>query len=348
MNMQKKQTWIFRLALLATAITCIVVVLGAFTRLSNAGLGCPDWPGCYGHLTWPTTVEHVVTAEKLFPESPVEHDKTWPEMVHRHFAGLLGLLILTLATVAWFKSAPQIVKQARFHVTALLVLVVLQALFGMWTVTLKLWPQVVTAHLLGGFTTLTLLWLLIQRFGQCIWMVTADENTTLQKYKALTVVVLVLVILQIALGGWASSNYAALACADFPLCHGQWWPVVSFAEGFNLTQTIGPNYLGGLLEGEARTAIHLGHRLGALIVSIAIIGLVIGLWLSKAAQVRPMAAWLLLVLVVQIGLGVTNVLASLPLAVAVAHNAVGAVLLLSLVTLTHRLFTASEIERTYE
>ncbi|MCP8900566.1 COX15/CtaA family protein [Gilvimarinus xylanilyticus] len=334
--MKSNVTWGFRLALLATALASVVVVLGAFTRLVDAGLGCPDWPGCYGHLTWPTTEEHVATAEALFPEAPVEHDKTWPEMVHRHFAGLLGLLILGLTIFTWRRAAQTGQPLPKGHTLGLLILVIIQAAFGMWTVTLKLWPQVVTAHLLGGFATLSLLWLLAQRLGPWQWI--SQQTGKIRALKPLVLLALVLVVIQIALGGWTSSNYAALACTDFPTCHGKWWPEMDVARGFNLAQTIGPNYLGGLLEGEARTAIHMAHRLGAIVVTLAVLLLVARLFSIRCA--RPMAVTLLAVLALQVSLGITNVMAHLPLAVAVAHNAVGALLLLTLVTLTHRVFTA--------
>ncbi|WP_339899155.1 COX15/CtaA family protein [uncultured Gilvimarinus sp.] len=332
-------SWGFRLAVLATALACVVVVLGAFTRLADAGLGCPDWPGCYGHLTWPTTDEHVVAAEALFPEAPVEHDKTWPEMVHRHFAGTLGLLILAITIITWRRAAKTGEPLPRMHTLGLLLLVIVQAAFGMWTVTLKLWPQVVTAHLLGGFATLSMLWLLVQRLGQRQWRVSSATLSRLRGVRPLALLVMVLVVMQIALGGWTSSNYAALACTDFPTCHGEWWPAMDVARGFNLAQSIGPNYLGGLLEGEARTAIHMAHRLGALVVSVSVLLLVVRL-LRLGGACKPIAFTLLGVLLLQVSLGVSNVLAHLPLAVAVAHNAGGALLLLVLVTLTHRLYTA--------
>lgn len=334
----------FRFALAATALCVVVVVLGAFTRLVDAGLGCPDWPGCYGHLTWPTTDEHVRAAEALFPEAPVEHDKTWPEMVHRYFAGTLGLVILGLA-IATQRWAMRERHQSwpRWHTLGLLLLVIVQAAFGMWTVTLKLWPQVVTAHLLGGFATLGLLWLLAQRFSTWRWRLSAAALAGLQRLKPLVYLALAVVIVQIALGGWVSSNYAALACVDFPRCHNEWWPAMDFIHAFNFAQTVGPNYLGGLLEGEARTAIHVSHRIGALVVTLVLALLCWRLWRLPAAVARRQALVIALVLVLQIALGVSNILASLPLAVAVAHNAVGALLLLTLITLTHRLVTAQSV-----
>lgn len=336
-NLSKFYCW----ALAATLLACVVVILGAFTRLSDAGLGCPDWPGCYGHLTWPKSEGAVALAEARFPESPVEHDKTWPEMVHRYFAGALGLLILGITFFTW-RAAIKQPHQAypRWHAVGLLVLVIVQAAFGMWTVTLKLWPQVVTAHLLGGFATLTLLWLFAQRCSGNCWQLPSHKYQQLFNVKVILLLTFLAVVCQIALGGWTSSNYAALACTDLPTCHGQWWPAMDFARAFDFGQSIGPNYLGGLLEGEARTAIHMSHRLGAILVTCLTLILFWKLLLFGVASVRPLTWMLLLVLVVQIGLGISNVLGSLPLHIAVAHNAVGALFLLVVVTLMHRVFTA--------
>lgn len=325
----------------ATLLTAVVVVLGAFTRLSDAGLGCPDWPGCYGHLTWPKSEGAIAAAEARFPEFPVEHDKTWPEMVHRYFAGLLGLVILAITVSVWRKAhALPLHEYPRWHTLSLLLLVIVQALFGMWTVTLKLWPQIVTAHLLGGFATLTLLWLLVQRTGNFQWSLPASQRRFRDRTLWLALLVTLLVIMQIALGGWTSANYAALACTDFPRCHNAWWPAMDFHSGFDIAQDIGPNYLGGLLENEARTAIHMTHRIGALIVTVTMLWLIFRLLRSALSRSKPLALFLLAVLCLQIMLGITNVLASLPLTVAVAHNATGALLLLTMVTLCHRLMTA--------
>ncbi|MBR9912614.1 MAG: heme A synthase [Gammaproteobacteria bacterium] len=326
-----------RLTACACVLAFVVVGLGAFTRLVDAGLGCPDWPGCYGHMLWPNSEHEIASAENLYPHAPVDTDKTWPEMVHRYFAGGLGLVILALAVLAHkHRRPPQKLPWL------LVLLVIVQALFGMWTVTLKLWPQVVTAHLLGGFATLALLWLC---FLRCREQAQAEAGTNSasgpvlsRSLKGAALIGLLVVIGQIALGGWTSSNYAALACIDLPTCHGVWWPETDFAQGFNLAQTLGPNYLGGLMDNQARTAIHLSHRLGAVLVTAILLVLATLLWRSGWRDLRRLGAVLVLVLALQVGLGITNILAALPLAVAVAHNGVGAVLLLTLVTINYRIY----------
>ncbi len=313
-----------KLVLASVALAFVVVVLGAYTRLVDAGLGCPDWPGCYGHLDIPQTAEEISIAETRFPDAPVEADKAWTEMVHRYAATALGLLILIVAA--------QAIRQ-RHRVPwklpiALALLVMLQGAFGAWTVTLKLWPQVVTAHLLGGFATLSLLWLLALRLG-------LGSGLGVQaRHFRLALAALAVLVAQIALGGWVTSNYAALACPDFPTCHGAWLPSMDWAQGFNVFQSVGPNYLGGLLDSEARIAIQAAHRLGAL-AALVVVGL-LG-WRLLASN-SPLAPWVIGLLAVQLSLGIANVLLALPLWVAVSHNAVGALLLLVLVTVNYRAF----------
>lgn len=320
----------FRLALLATVVALMVVLLGAYTRLTHSGLGCPDWPGCYGFISVPITDAQLAHAELHFPEAPVEAAKGWSEMVHRYCAGTLGCLILLLAVRAWKqrKRHDQPLKLPLF----ILLVVIIQAAFGMWTVTLKLWPQVVTAHLMGGFATLSLLFLLTLRLSG--WLPALAIPRRLQRWATAG---LVLVIIQIALGGWVSSNYAAVACVDLPTCHGQWWPAADFTNGFHLTQHIGPNYLGGQLDSEARTAIHLAHRLGAVLLTLVLLGLA---WQLRKVGMPRLAGLVLLVLAVQISLGLSNVLFGLPLGLAVAHNAGGAALMLTLVLVNYHARTA--------
>lgn len=316
----------FTLAALATVLALVVVLLGAYTRLTHAGLGCPDWPGCYGFIGVPQTDAQLAHAERHFPEAPVEAQKGWNEMVHRYFAGALGLVILGLAVHALVRRGRD--GQPLRLPLVLLGVVITQAAFGMWTVTLKLWPQVVTAHLLGGFTTLALLFLLSLRLSGALPALGLPAGL-----RRLAAAALALVIGQIALGGWVSSNYAAVACVDLPTCHGQWWPAMDFANGFHLTQHIGPNYLGGQLDSDARTAIHMTHRLGALVVTLTLLALA---WRLRGEGLGRLAGLLLAALALQVGLGISNVLFHLPLPVAVAHNGGGALLLLALVLVNYR------------
>ncbi len=328
----------FYLAVFAFCVATVVIVLGAYTRLAHAGLGCPDWPTCYNHFWVPTTPEEIHKANQDFAATPVETNKTWPEQIHRIFASSLGVLIIGLLVIAIRnrRRAEQPVKLPAF----MLGFVILQGLFGMWTVTLLLWPQVVTAHLLGGFTTLSLLCLLAQRLGGFVWQLRAEHLQKAMRLRTLAVVGLLVVIMQIALGGWTTSNYAALACPDLPTCHGEWIPDMDFSSGFNIFQHIGPNYLGGQLDNAARIAIHFMHRVGAVVVMLVLLSLITCLWRTSIAECRRMAVVVLCVLLLQITLGISNVFFGLPLLVAVAHNAVGALLLLVMVTLNHRLFTA--------
>jgi cytochrome c oxidase assembly protein subunit 15 len=317
----------FRLALCATLLALVVVLLGAYTRLTHAGLGCPDWPGCYGFISVPKTEAQLAHAELHFPDAPVEEHKGRNEMVHRYFAGGLALMIMMLGVQAWHRRH---ISDQPVGLPLLLVGVVgAQAAFGMWTVTLKLWPQVVTAHLLGGITTLSLLFLLTARLSGAF----APMPQVNPRLRRLAAVGLVLVALQIALGGWVSSNYAAMACTDLPTCQGQWWPEADFANGFHLTQHIGPNYLGGKLDSTARTAIHLTHRIGALWVTASLLMLA---WQLRYAGLKGLAGLLVVALGLQIALGVSNVLFHLPLAVAVAHNAGGAALMLTMTLINYR------------
>jgi heme a synthase len=314
---------VFTLNKIGLVLVVFVVVLGAFTRLVDAGLGCPDWPGCYGHLTWPDEHHEISAAEEAFPDAPVDLDKTWPEMVHRYFAGALLLVVLGITFTAWRNPPPHNIRAIS---TALLVLIICQAAFGAWTVTLKLWPQVVTAHLLGGFATFSLLWVLYLRQGGAAGLrLAAVQKLQLRPHAILGLAV---VIVQIALGGWVSSNYAALACADFPTCFGSYVPPMDFVHGFNILQDVGPNYLGGLMENEGRVAIHWTHRLGALVVLVVVAALAVRIY----GHNKSLALLMLGVLGLQLLLGTLNVVWSLPLAVATAHNGVGALLLLLLVT----------------
>ena len=326
----------YKLVLFATAFALLVIILGAFTRLSDAGLGCPDWPTCYGFMWMPDTAEEIIQAEELYPHAPYEHAKAWPEVVHRYLAGSLGLLIIAILALA-IKNRHLAHQPLKLPI-ALLVLVIAQGLFGMWTVTLKLWPQVVTGHLIGGFTTASLLWLLCLRLSNTPWPQPSVHIREWVKLKPLALLGLILVSIQIMLGGWVSSNYAALACPDLPTCQAQWWPEMDFASGFNVFQEVGPNYLGGQMEAASRVAIHMAHRIGAIVVAAYLIYMLFRIF--KVAGNTPMKSLAVLIahlIVIQICLGLSNVIFDLPLAVAVSHNAVGALLLLSLITLNYRL-----------
>lgn len=326
-----KKSAYHRLAVIACFLAFVVVVLGAYTRLSDAGLGCPDWPGCYGKLVVPEA-EHAVTEKHYLAQRPLEPEKGWKEMIHRYFAGTLGLVILTLAVWAWLRRREP--GQPVWLPTFLVGLVIFQALLGMWTVTLQLKPVVVMGHLLGGMTTLSLLVLLALRTRPGARAAVVDAP----RWRTLAGVALLVLAAQIALGGWTSSNYAAMACTDFPTCHGQWWPQADFKEAFVLWRGLGVNYEYGVLDHPARTAIHLTHRIGAL-VTFLLLG-----WLALRLVARgrePLAGsgWLVGgLLLLQVSLGIGNVVLHLPLGVAVAHNAVAALLLLSLIRLNYQLW----------
>jgi len=321
-----KKTFLYRLSLFALLLAGVVVLLGAYTRLVDAGLGCPDWPGCYGFMTVPDSHEEIQQAEAAYPHAPVEADKAWPEMVHRYFAGSLGLVIALLALLA-IKSRHDESIPLKLPL-ALAVLVVFQAALGMWTVTLGLLPVVVMGHLLGGFATLSLLLLLYLKIR--------DNNSppTAGLLRTLAIIGLVIVVIQVTLGGWTSANYAAIICTDFPTCQGLMLPPLDFVGAFQLHTEGLDSYLGGHLGNDARVTIHWLHRLGALITTIYLVFLHVKL---MQAGFKKMAIWLMLVLLVQVTLGISNVVYSLPLVVAVAHNGVAALLLLTMVTITHRL-----------
>ncbi|MGD8583501.1 MAG: COX15/CtaA family protein [Gammaproteobacteria bacterium] len=316
----------YKISLFGCVFAAVVVLLGAYTRLVDAGLGCPDWPGCYGFLTVPDSHEEIKIAEQAFPHAPVEAHKAWPEMVHRYFAGTLGLIIALLAFLAF--KARQDDSQPLLLPILLLGLVIFQAALGMWTVTMGLLPIVVMGHLLGGFTTLALLLLLFLRLRD------GNKPSSASPLRNLALIGLAIVFIQISLGGWTSANYAAIICTDFPTCQGHWLPPLDIAGAFELHDENVQNYLGGFLGNDARVTIHWLHRLGALVTTLFILFLAFRLFSSEH---RGFAGWLLLVLVVQVSLGISNVVFSLPLAVAVAHNGVAALLLLTMVTLVHTL-----------
>ena len=324
-----------RLVTIALALTLALVMLGAWVRLTDAGLGCPDWPGCYGKLT-PTHAKSQIAqavAEQGGEHGPVSLGKAWREMAHRYVAIVLGLLVIAIAVLAWRRRAQ--LRQSPLLALALLGVVVLQGMFGKWTVTLLLKPAIVTGHLLGGMITLSLLLWLWLRQQPPRRYVDAEPVAAL---RGPALVALALVAIQIFLGGWTSTNYAALACTDFPTCHGQWWPETNFADGFHFVRELGMTGDGEILPLEALTAIHLAHRLGALVVLAAVGWL--GVRALRAPGERGLGAAILSVLALQWALGLANVWADLPLAVAVAHNGGAALLLGLLVVLNFRAFRA--------
>ena len=316
-------------ALVTALLALLVVVMGAYVRLSHAGLSCPDWPGCYGRMTVPEGPGQVAAANALYPERPLDTGRAWKEMVHRYLAGLLGLAILVMATLAVRRRR---MPGQQVAVPVFLVgLVVFQALLGMWTVSTLLKPAVVTAHLLGGMATLALCWWVFLR--QSVRVQAALET---RGPRLAILLGLIVVVLQIALGGWTSANYAALACPDFPLCQGRLWPPMSFAEGFQLWHGLGRDFEGGVLDGEARVAIHMVHRLGALVTLIYVGGLAVYLLRRRLGRGVSIAAGImLLTLIAQLTLGVSNVVFKLPLVLAAAHNGVAALLLLSVISVYH-------------
>jgi len=320
----------YRRSLLVGAMMClIVVVLGAYVRLSDAGLGCPDWPGCYGHLVLPGDSEKRAAAQSDYPERELEAGKAWREMIHRYAATTLGLAIVLAAAFALLNR-----RSARQPVALPLLLlgvVIFQGLLGMWTVTLLLKPLIVMGHLLGGLTTLGLL----------VWLLLEDRRRNADRQARRTpwpvVAGLLILVGQIALGGWTSSNYAALACPDVPTCQGQWWPEqANFAEGFVLWRGLGINYEFGVLDAPSRVAIHFTHRLGALLTLTVLIG--VALWVRRRSSVQAVRTATTLVLVgvvLQVSIGVGIVWFGMPLPLATSHNAVAALLLLAMINLLH-------------
>ena len=316
-----------RLIAAALILTFGLVMLGAYVRLSDAGLGCPDWPGCYGQLSPLHAKEEIAraVAEQGGEHGPVSMGKAWREMVHRYFAQALGLLIIAIAVVAWRRRAE--LRQSPVLPISLVGVVILQGIFGMWTVTLLLKPAIVTGHLIGGLLTFAMLLWLWLRQSPAPRYVDAEPVAALAGPALLG---LVLVSAQIFLGGWTSTNYAALACTDLPTCQGQWWPEMNFRDAFHFVRELGKTGDGENLPMQALTAIHLMHRIGAVVIAFYVGWL--GWRARKAGGVAGLGAALLAVLTLQWLLGLSNVYFSLPIAVAVAHNG-GAALLLAL-TLT--------------
>jgi cytochrome c oxidase assembly protein subunit 15 len=313
------------LSLFGICLAFVVIALGAWTRLVDAGLGCPDWPGCYGFIVFPTNEAEIALAESRYPMFPYDISKAIPEVVHRYFAAALGFLAIVLV---YFSFKQNENKKIRAWTIGLLIFICCQGLFGYLTVSLKLLPIIVTGHLFGGFTTLTLFFLIFLKAGNFQIL----NKMAIPKLKGIAVVALFVLIIQIFLGVWTSTNYASLACADFPTCQGSYLPDMDFKNGFNLNQEVGPNYLYGLLDNPSRVAVHYSHRVSALIVTLVFLILMSKLWFSNAA---PLASTLGILLLTQISLGIINVVYVLPLYVAIAHNLVAALLLLTVFSINY-------------
>ena len=321
-----------KLVFVSILLAIVVVSLGAYTRLTHAGLGCPDWPGCYGLLDVPQTSEQIIAAEQAFPDRPVEPHKAWNEMIHRYFAGSLGILILIIALMSLKRRS----QGGPVGLPIFLLLVVtFQAALGMWTVTMKLMPVVVMGHLLGGFTTLCLLLLLYLRLSD--YRVPGGD-LALKKYAKFAVLGIFILAGQIALGGWTSSNYAALTCTELPICQAGWVDQMNFEHAFDLIPPEKDSYEFGHLDHASRVTIHVMHRLGAIVTTLYLLWLVISIYRKAQSPFFKKAALSLgFILSVQVGLGISNIWFSLPLSVAVSHNVVAAMLMMSLITMTYSL-----------
>jgi heme a synthase len=324
--------WIRRLAFIGTVLCLGVVVLGGYTRLSDSGLGCPDWPGCFGHIAPSGSAEHYAT--------PLDVRKAWIEMIHRYLASTLGFLCIVIAAFAIRARHERGVNA--WLAVSLVPLVVLQGILGMLTVTWLLKPLIVTGHLLGGLTTLALLlWLWLSLRNHAVDGASVQAGNTLvesgRKARLWAGLALAALGLQIFLGGWTSSNYAAVACPDLPRCQDQWIPEANYDEAFVLWRGLGINYAGGVLDHPARVAIHFTHRVGAVVASAL---LLIAAFLAArglGAGPRRAALWVVAALVFQVGVAVFMVLRAFPLELAAAHNAGAALLVGATVYLNRRL-----------
>jgi len=312
--------WIRRIVSIAALLAFFVVMLGAYTRLTNAGLGCPDWPGCYGHLV-PETGKALDSAQSNYSQFPLEARKAWTEMTHRYAAGSLAVLIFIIGFGSLLHRNRQAMMPRGLPIL-LMLLVLFQAALGMWTVTLKLLPVVVMAHLLGGILIFS---------GLCrlhLQLNSVQPVHTVGRWRFFVVLGTLIVFCQIALGGWVSANYAGIACIGFPQCNGEWLPKLQFAQGFYLFSPVGANYQGGLLENEARATIQFIHRMGAFITLVYLLTLTsLILRRFNYLPVRLIASLVMTLVTTQVLLGLVNVFYLLPLWAAVAHNGVAALLM---------------------
>ncbi|MEN9630812.1 MAG: Heme synthase [Pseudomonadota bacterium] len=319
-----------RLAML-TAVTLFLtfdlIVFGSFTRLSDSGLGCPDWPGCYGHASPIGADVPIAKAEAAMPTGPVTETKAWIEMIHRYLAMVVGALCLVMAAASWWQR--QDLPHSPWWPTVTLVWVIVQGLFGKFTVTLKLYPAVVTLHLLGGLVLLGLLAVQREAFLGARLMLPPALRRAAQ-------VTLAVLAVQIALGGWVSTNYAVLACTGFPSCNGQWWPTADWQQGFTVMRHLGQTAGGELLPFSALVAIHWAHRLFALVAAGALVALAIALWRAGGDLQRTWGRALLLLTGLQVATGLSNVVLQWPIVAALLHSAGAAALVLVLVLMLAR------------
>jgi len=329
----KTRTRYRKILFLTWFLTLDLIMFGAFVRLTDSGLGCPDWPGCYGNVTPVGALQDIREAVKVMPDGPVTLPKAWIEMVHRYVGALLGFLIICICWMAWRNRKQFGYSPLLAFVT--LIAVCVQGAFGAWTVTHKLMPAVVTGHLLGGMLLLGLMtWLAArERIHQAI-------PATAKRWLGWTAVGLVLLFIQIALGGWVSTNYAALACMDFPMCHGSWVPEMDAANGFSIVRGLGEMPGGEMISQNALTAIHWVHRNFAFLVFAYLVAL--GLRLRSEAGLAGPANLMLLLLGAQLLTGLTTIFFQWPLVIAVLHNGGAAGLVLALVTLLVRVNRAGQ------
>ena len=322
--------WFKNLVLGATILALCVVVFGAYVRLTDAGLGCPDWPGCYGTLTVPESVAAIEEAQANYPNSIVDKGKAWIEMIHRYIAAILGLMILSLAFLAYKNKNDINVRPSLVY--GLLGLVIAQGMLGMWTVTELLMPIIVSLHLLGGMTTLGLLTYITHRH----WGSVSDTLITLKPIsQKLIRFSLVILFIQIFLGGWTSTNYAALACTDFPTCHGELIPPMDFSNGFTLWRELGMTAQGDALTLQALQAIQWIHRIGAFIFVSYFLYIIY--LMSKFKSCNLYRNLLVIVISFQFIIGVLNLLLHLPLALATMHNLGAALLVIITVIINSRI-----------
>ncbi|MEO8526630.1 MAG: COX15/CtaA family protein [Caldimonas sp.] len=316
-------------ALLTLFLTFDLVLLGAFTRLSDSGLGCPDWPGCYGHASPVGASDHIALAQASVPTGAVTHAKAWIEMTHRYSATAIGVIVLALAVLVIVEVSRRRVRASPVWAVATLFWIGVQGAFGALTVTMKLYPAIVTLHLLGGLGLLALLAIQAEVYEPRPIALAPTLRRAL-------VAVAALVVLQIALGGWVSTNYAVLACSEFPTCQGVWWPDMDFGAGFELLRSLGVDSAGGFLPFSALTAIHVAHRIGAFVVVPAIAVMAWRLIAVGGREARPWGWSVVCIAVWQTASGLGNVLLGWPLVAAVAHTAGSAALVVVLTVLIVR------------